>query len=135
MALISWDTSYSVNIKEIDSQHKKLVAMINTLYDKINEGHKKEAVESVIDELVKYTFYHFSFEESLLAKHSYAELSKHSKFHNEMIEKIKFFMLQLQRGDQDLSDEMLSYLKSWLINHICTEDKKYADYLNAKGVK
>jgi hemerythrin len=29
MALINWDTSYSVNIAEIDRQHKKLVQIIS----------------------------------------------------------------------------------------------------------
>lgn len=33
MAYLEWQEKYSVNVREIDEQHKNLVAMINDLYE------------------------------------------------------------------------------------------------------
>ena len=35
---ISWNDKISVGIQEIDEQHKRLVALINNLYDAMVEG-------------------------------------------------------------------------------------------------
>lgn len=135
MSLITWDSSYSVNIKEIDAQHKKLIDLVNLLDDKIKEGYGEDVLEIVLYDLIKYSFYHFTFEEAMLAKHSYQALSKHSLCHNEMIEKIKYFDQQFKLGNEHLSIEMLNFLKDWIIKHICWEDKKYSAFLNTKGIQ
>jgi len=44
MALMTWKADYSVNIKQIDDQHKKLIELINTLHDAMAKGHAKEAL-------------------------------------------------------------------------------------------
>lgn len=134
MALINWNESYSVKIKEIDSQHKKLVDLINQLHDKMKEGKGKDAVGSVLDELVKYTVYHFSYEESLFAKYSYPEMRTHARSHSDLIEQVKVYVKDFQAGNGVLPMDLMSFLKKWLVDHISGEDKKYTPFLNAKGV-
>jgi hemerythrin len=36
------------------------------------------------------------------------------------------------QGGEDISHELLSFLKNWLMKHILGVDQKYADYLNSK---
>ena len=45
MAMITWSDNLSVNVGEIDMQHKKLVVMINELYDAMKIGKGKETVQ------------------------------------------------------------------------------------------
>ena len=42
MAIVTWNDSLSVNVTEIDEQHKKLVSMINELNEAMQQGKGKE---------------------------------------------------------------------------------------------
>lgn len=134
MPLITWDDSYSVKVREIDSQHKKLVKLINQLNESIESGKGKEEIDLFLNELVVYTSYHFSFEESLFAKYSYSESVTHAKYHNDLIEQIKSFMKKYEAGEEVLPEDLCSTLKLWLIKHVLGEDKKYSSYFNEKGL-
>jgi hemerythrin len=55
MALITWSDEYQLGIKEIDAQHQKLVAMINTLHNAMKEGRGKDVIQPILNELLAYT--------------------------------------------------------------------------------
>jgi len=54
-----WDEKYSVNVDEIDEQHKKLVDLIKQLHDSLEDGSASETVGEVLNEMAEYTEYHF----------------------------------------------------------------------------
>lgn len=134
MPLITWDDSYSVKVREIDSQHKKLVKLINHLDESIKAGKGKEIIDSVLNELVEYTAFHFSFEESLFAKYSYPETNSHAKQHNSLIEQIKVFMRGYQSGKVIIPEDLSDTLMQWLAHHVNGEDKKYSSFFNERGL-
>lgn len=134
MALINWSDSYSVKVKEIDNQHKKLVELINLLHDSMKEGKGKEALDKVLDELVKYTVYHFSYEERLFEKYGYPEAKIHTRQHNDLIEQVKKFVKDFESGKSILAMEVMNFLRDWLMKHISGDDKKYSSFFNAKGI-
>ena len=135
MALISWNENYSVKIKDIDDQHKKLIDMINELHDAMKSGRGKEVVGKTLSELVKYTEQHFSFEEKLFTQHNYPEGRTHSKTHQDLIDQLKEFISKYESGQNTLSIELMNFLRDWLTNHIMGTDKKYTSFLNSKGIK
>lgn len=135
MSLIDWNSSYSVNVKEIDDQHKKLIDLINKLYDEMKSGHGKEALSGVLKELVDYTKYHFQAEEKLLSKNNYPNFAAHKKEHEELTKKVEEINEKIASGKMVISSNVLTFLKDWLNNHILVEDKGYSKYLNEKGVK
>ena len=55
MDLVKWDDALSVEIMEIDGQHKKLVKNLNTLYDAMKKGKSKDALGAILNDLVSYT--------------------------------------------------------------------------------
>lgn len=134
MTLITWNIDYSVNIREIDSQHKKLVKLINFLHAETNEENYHKTVGGILDELIKYTVYHFSFEESLFAQYSYPETRNHIRAHTDLIEQLKSFLIEFHSSGNVLPIDLINFLQRWLIDHIMGEDKKYGAYLNSKGV-
>jgi hemerythrin-like metal-binding protein len=135
MSLISWNENYSVKIKDIDDQHKKLIDLINELHYAMKSGRGKEVVGKILLELVKYTEQHFSFEEKLFTKYNYPEGRTHSKTHQDLIDQLNEFISKYDSGQNTLSIELMNFLRDWLTNHIMGTDKKYISFLNSKGIK
>ncbi|MFN3309093.1 MAG: bacteriohemerythrin, partial [Anaerolineales bacterium] len=66
MSLITWSDEFSVNIKEIDNQHRQLIEMVNQLQRAMKEGKGAAALNDILQRLIDYTDYHFSTEERMM---------------------------------------------------------------------
>lgn len=66
MPFAVWNDRISVGVETIDADHKKLIAMVNDLYDAILAGCGRKKLDSLLDHLIDYTRYHFAREEKLL---------------------------------------------------------------------
>ena len=134
MALMEWSEKLSVNIKEVDEQHKKWIKLLNDLHDAMKSGKGNEVIGSTLSGLVEYTKVHFATEEKLLQSHSYPAFLAHKKLHTEMVAKVESLESQYKSGKPVLSVEVMQFLKNWLSEHIVGTDKNYGPYLNSKGV-
>ncbi|MBK8870169.1 MAG: hemerythrin family protein [Elusimicrobia bacterium] len=135
MALINWNPSYSVKIGEIDSQHQKLITMINELNDAMLKGKAKDILSPLIDGLIAYTQVHFSKEEMLFDKYKYPDTPAHKEEHAAFVKKVSEFREGFKKGNMSLTINIMDFLSNWLTKHICGTDKKYSDFLNSNGVK
>ena len=131
---MTWSDELSVGIKVIDDDHKKLVDMLNQLHEGMAAGHGKEAVGKILDELVKYTQYHFAREEKFFAQTAYTAAASHKKEHDDLTKQVLDVQAKYKKGVTAISLEVMTFLKNWLIKHIQGSDKKYGPYLNAKGI-
>jgi hemerythrin len=129
MPIMTWSESYTVNSYALDTQHRKLFAHVNDLYDAIQEGRSKAILSTSLEALLAFSKTHFRDEESLLAKLKYPDLAYQKDEHNAFLQKIAGFQAQHNSGRAALSMPMLDYLKNWLTNHILKDDKKYASYV------
>lgn len=137
MAWMEWTPKYSVKVVKIDDQHKKLIGIINELYEVLSiEGSKKEAINNVIEELLDYTRYHFSAEEELMKKFSYPHYPQHKPEHDNFVMKVAGFQDEYRQGRiLVLNFEVIRFLRDWLFNHILTVDKQYSSFFNQQGVE
>jgi len=135
VALINWSDDLSVKIKEFDDEHKNLVQMINELYDNMKVGKGKEVLEEILNRLVKYTVHHFAHEEKLMNQYNYPDVKIHKAAHDNLVKQVNELKQNLDSGKTVLTINVLEFLKEWLNAHIMGTDKKYTNYLNAKGIK
>lgn len=135
MPLITWNDSLSVNVQEIDSQHKRLVELINQLHDAMSQGRGREVMGKVLDGLISYTRTHFAYEERLMAARAYPSLAQHKAEHDALTKQVLDLQSQFLAGQAVLTLQVMKFLKDWLSNHILEVDKKLGAYLNTKGVK
>jgi hemerythrin len=134
MTIMTWSDALSVNIKEIDDQHKKLVSMINLLHNAMLKGEGKTIIAPILAELAAYTVYHFNTEEGYMEKHSYPSLQTHRLEHQRFVQKVGDFKSSYDEGKIGLSSEVMHFLADWLKDHIMGTDKKFGPYFNSKGL-
>jgi len=134
MALMDWSPAFSVNVKQFDDQHKKLVAMVNQLHEAMKVGKGSEVLGPILNSLISYTASHFADEERLMQQNGYPNLAKHKVEHDKLTRQVLDLQKQYQTTKSALSMAVMSFLKDWLVNHIQGEDKKYGPFLNGKGV-
>lgn len=135
MALANWRDDYSVNIKQIDDQHKKLFDYVNEIHEAMKTKKTKDELGGIIKKLAGYTVTHFKVEENYFEKYDYPEKAVHKVEHDVFVDKVKGFQKDLDSGKLLLSLEIINFLRDWLVNHIKGTDKKYSAFLNEKGIK
>ncbi len=135
MPLFQWNQEYSVNVGQLDEQHKKLVEMINTLDNSMKSGDRIETIRVILDELLDYTAYHFETEERLLVQYGYPRVENHRKEHDALSWRVLDLRTRFDSGAGVEAKEILDFLTDWLKNHILFSDKQYGSFLNSKGLK
>lgn len=136
MKKIEWNEKFNVNVKQIDKQHKRLIAIINCLIieDDNEPAPEPETVFDVIDEMMQYLSYHFDTEEKYMRDCGYPEYEAHKQQHDFFKKETLEYITRISEGNLDISDEILQFLTTWLIGHIIGSDAKYAPYLSDKGI-
>ena len=135
MTLIKWDDSLSVNVAQIDRQHKKLVDMINELHEAMKTGKGRDATEKIVFNLLIYAATHFRTEEEYFSKFGYPDANSHEIEHADFVRKVTEFKDDFIKGKLSLTIEIMNFLSDWLKNHIKGTDKKYVRFFNEKGLK
>ena len=136
MPLMEWNEKLSVNVKQFDDEHKRLVGMVNDLFDAVQGGRGKDALGSILDGLISYTKTHFANEERYMKQHSFPAFAAHKAEHDALTAQVIDVQKKYNSGaTAALSMEVMNFLKNWLGKHIQGTDKKYGPFLNDKGIK
>ncbi|WP_298439455.1 bacteriohemerythrin [Geobacter sp.] len=134
MALITWNDSLSVKVKQFDDQHKKLVDMVNQLFDAMKGGKGSQVLGDILRQLIAYTQTHFAAEERLMKQYAYPDFEAHKKEHNALVMQVLDLQKQFQEGKPVLTQNVMTFLRDWLSRHIQGDDRKYGVFFNGKGV-
>ncbi len=127
MAYLTWDHDLDTKIPVIDNQHRRIVEYINELHAAIDTGNRDE-VGVVLEQLVDYTLSHFAFEEELMEQAGYNFISAHKKVHQMFTKKVAEYQQRFELGE-DIARQLLTTLRTWLINHIKRDDADYAEII------
>ncbi|MGE4318794.1 MAG: bacteriohemerythrin [Deferribacterales bacterium] len=128
-----WTAELQFGIKSIDEQHKRLVDLINELYNAIRDGKLKTAIDRILNELISYTVYHFDYEEQVFKKHGYSEHAKHREIHESLKKTVTEVKKKIDSGQEVIGFNVISFLENWVKNHIMLEDRKYVEFFKKNG--
>ncbi|MBV7276125.1 bacteriohemerythrin [Clostridium thailandense] len=132
--MFDWKKEYSINIKIVDDEHRKLFEIGQSIYDlAINKNYVDyyDRILDLIDELKEYTVYHFSDEERVMRLYDYPDFDNHKKIHEEFVGKIENVNLNTVDDDQQKSIlRLMDFVYVWIDEHILGQDLKIKDYFN-----
>jgi len=114
-------------IDVIDTQSLGFFDLINDLDEAIRL--KDSTSKQVLASLVDHAKAQFSMEEALLQESDYPDLEVHQTMHKKFIKKISMFQRMCNDGVGCAETEIISFLKSWLIDHIRDADMGYVAYI------
>ncbi|MCW9023608.1 MAG: bacteriohemerythrin [Gammaproteobacteria bacterium] len=123
------DDTLSVQVQEIDDDHRRLVELFNLLNHSVEDGDTPDYIEALLDELISCTAWHFKHEERLMTKYNYDELKEHKAEHQELIESAKELQQIFYKNNKSLSGEDIESLEQWLTGHILGADMALGSYL------
>jgi len=126
---IVWSNVLSVEVDEIDEDHRKLVNIFNILNHAVTEGESSEYLSAVLEELINCTVWHFSHEERLMLKHGYEGLEEHKAEHQALIKSARKMQQEILQSGKQVADENIDFLERWLTEHILTTDMRLGSYL------
>lgn len=135
MSLLIWGAMFEVGVQEIDAQHRRLFDLANQLADAVRIGKGTDIIGNVLNELVRYTQTHFTFEEQLMSQNHYEAAAQHRQQHQDLIESVAEFKRRFAAKDEAVVDEALQFFTEWLSRHIMDTDKALARALQLKGVQ
>src|SRR6056297_634224 len=132
---IEWsDERYSTQIDRFDEQHKHLFGLLNDLHVAIEAGHSEEVVGDILEELERYTEYHFGDEEEFMQDCGYAMdcadcFYNHREMHEEFADRVSELREKHENGEH-ITVEVLQFVRDWLDSHIGASDvdQSYGEY-------
>ena len=111
---IAWSDILSVEVDEIDEDHRKLVGIFNILNHSVMEGESPDYLAAVLEELINCTVWHFSHEERLMLKYGYKEIKDHKAAHQELIRSAKELQEEILHAGKPVAEEHIEFLERWL---------------------
>jgi hemerythrin-like metal-binding protein len=127
---LAWSQVLSVEVDEIDDDHRKLISIFNILNRAIADGESPDYLAAVLEELINCTIWHFSHEERLMLKYGYGEIEEHKAMHRELTKSAGEFQEKVLQADKSILEEDVLFLERWLTEHILTDDSRLGAYLS-----
>jgi len=135
MSYLKWSEAFSVNVTEIDEQHKHLVGMINTLHEALVSGRGQDAQGKIVADMVDYAAVHFGTEEKYMRLYQFPGQGSHKAEHDSFSEKAADLKARVDGKGFVLTLGVLNFLRDWLQNHILVTDKQYSNHFNSCGLR
>jgi len=123
-----WSEALSVGHPTLDDHHRRLFELAGQAFA-IRDAN---AAGAMLDELLRYTVYHFAEEERLMAAADYPFIELHRDAHRGIALRLEDMVeTAAQRPQEELWAEIAVFLSNWLVHHIEIEDFEYREVLAA----
>jgi hemerythrin-like metal-binding protein len=131
---IEWRTSYSVGVEDLDSQHRKLLELINKIGDAAGTGLSRESCFAVLNAMIRYAQEHFTTEERYLEKNSYPKYLEQKGAHEKFVQETFTMAQELDEEGLLTLGGITIYLEDWYQDHILGFDQDYRAFFEKQPV-
>jgi hemerythrin len=129
---LQWNEGMSVGIPEIDADHKRFIFLVDELNRSIVDRMEPEEIKIRLQVIMDDAERHFAHEEKLFKEWKYPDAEEHAEKHANALRALQ--ALHDRFVNYGLSAEWIDVgleVKNILINHLLTEDMKYAEFFRS----
>lgn len=130
MATTVWTDDLVIDDSQIDFQHRQLIDSIGDLEDALTANDARRIGEA-LPFLRMYAQVHFADEERALALIKWPHLTEHCALHATFRARLNELESTVGRNDQAAGLSLLTFLGSWLRDHIRGADRQFAAEIRA----
>lgn len=133
--LLVWSEKLEVGIPIIDEQHRTIVSTMNSLYFMLSKNLFNESIMHISQIVAHHIQLHHFTEEYVLKQANYSGLDAYRILHRECELDLTAAIRKTSQAyaqNAARSDELMVFMKNYWLNHICKEDRKYADWLRSR---
>lgn len=126
MSFFEWDKSLDVGVDSMNEQHKKLITLMDVVYQKnLTDSSKQEIIHS-INELISFVVQHFKDEEAYMEQIKFPGLTSHRMIHGHLLSDLTKSVEDFKNSSANkVGSDFIMFLKLWLSTHIRGIDTKY----------
>jgi hemerythrin-like metal-binding protein len=122
---LEWREAFSVGNPSIDHEHRELIALLNAIIDRLEEGGEWDAVADFLGEVNARISAHFALEEKIMREHRYDQLADHKGDHERLLDDIRDIMDAFEQGSTgERRGEFAERLREWFLIHSKTRDAR-----------
>jgi hemerythrin len=134
MSFFEWKDEFSVKIPAIDGQHKRIIELMDELFEGIRENREDVIITEVLDDLSQYSERHFGLEAKLFRKFDYQKAKAHLAEHQLFLDRIAKLREEVKVNAQGASVATLDFLREWFQEHMVKIDSDYSSYFASKDL-
>lgn len=131
---LTWQHWFEIGHDAIDFEHKIFFGLIHKLQCFAAEERSKAELHGVLNEIVKYTDFHFTSEEHIMAEAGYDQYPSHRNMHANLMRQLRELVTLFESGARD-PQEIVAFLFSWLVEHTISEDLNISKAIKEKKLK
>ena len=130
---IAWSDALSVDVPEMDEEHRQFIARVNDVNKAIIDALDKTTVAHLMDLMQIEAARHFQHEQQLLEQWNYPDATAHAERHAQLIAKFNHAMKEFQESDLSFVWALKGLqIKQSLVEHLLREDMKYKEFLRSQ---
>ena len=133
MAQFSWSDDLYTGSTLIDGDHRKLIGLVNALFQTMESGRGNEHISKAMNDLIVYTEQHFGREEAEMERVQYVASLAHRAEHAKLRAQLVELKAMLDAGGIINAPAVADFLSEWLRQHILTVDLKLAAALRQRS--
>ncbi|MEW8506403.1 MAG: bacteriohemerythrin [Candidatus Thiodiazotropha sp.] len=134
MPIVTWSDEFSINVKELDEQHQKMLDIVNKLHQAVEECREQEILYRLLTELYQHTQLHFSTEDELMKKYNFPGFEQHRHEHRVLLQHLGNLVEGVSNGKNPTFRSDYDVSSDWVLIHIFKSDKDLGLFLNDLGV-
>jgi len=131
---LCWREDWLLGVDTLDSQHIAIATLLSRIFSEFEGGVLASRLNpqghELLLELVKVTQRHFKFEEALMLTHDYPARAEHHREHLMLLAELRDLIREIEEGHKRFTQEALTSLKHWQIDHVLCNDREFAAHLH-----